>query len=118
MQKVKVINLSKNNVVLEEAEVADTFFLRLGGLLGRPGLPPGKGILIKPCRAVHTLGMRFPIDVGFVDDSNCICYLIEEMPPCKLSPAVKESAYVIEAPAGTFRQAGTAVGDELKLESC
>ncbi len=117
MKKVKIINLSNNSVVLEQAEVADTFFLRLKGLLGRSGLPPGKGILIKPCRAVHTLGMSFSIDVAFVDNNNCICYLIEDMSPCKLSPAVKGSAYVIEGPAGTFKQSGTALGDEVSWKA-
>jgi len=116
MKKVKVLNLSKNTVVLEEAEVADTFFLRLKGLLDRSNIPPGRGILIQPCRAVHTVGMSFPIDVAFIDSKNYICHLTEEMPPYKLSPTVKRSAYVIEAPAGTFSQTHTAVGDEVKLE--
>jgi uncharacterized membrane protein (UPF0127 family) len=116
MKKVRVTNLSKGNIILDEAEVADNFYLRLKGLLGRSGLPPGKGIVIKPCQAVHTVGMSFPIDVAFVDKHNRICYLIERMPAFKFSPAVKKGSFVIEAPAGTFSKTETVSGDEVKLE--
>ena len=47
--------------------VADTFFRRMRGLLGRDGLPPGEGLLITRCRSIHTLFMRFAIDAIFLD---------------------------------------------------
>lgn len=116
MKKVKVINLSRDTVVLGEAEMADSFWLRLKGLLGRKGLLPGKGMIIKPCRSVHTIGMKFAIDVAFVDRHNRICHLVENMGPCKVSPTIKRSSYVIESPAGTFGNTQTLVGDEVELE--
>ncbi|PKM79296.1 MAG: hypothetical protein CVU88_06515 [Firmicutes bacterium HGW-Firmicutes-13] len=115
MEKVKVLNLSKGTIILEEAEVADNFFLRLKGLLGRSGLLPGKGLLIKPCKAVHTVGMSFPIDVGFVDKEGCICCQMENMFPNQFSPTVRKAKFVIEAPAGTFQMTETAVGDYIEL---
>lgn len=115
MKKVKILNLTKDTVILDEAEIAANFFLRLKGLLGRSGLPKGKGILIKPCKAVHTVGMSFPIDVGFVDKEGCLCYQEEYMVPNKFSPAVKESKFVIEAPAGTFEMTQTTVGDKIEI---
>lgn len=39
---------------------------RLRGLLARPRLAPGQALLLKPCNMVHTLGMRYPIDVVFL----------------------------------------------------
>lgn len=48
-------------------EIADTPWARMRGLLGRNGLPSGEGLLISPCNAIHTLGMRFAIDVRFYD---------------------------------------------------
>ena len=50
-----------------DAEVAETFLERARGLIGRRSLPPGRGMLITRCNAVHTFFMRFPIDVTFYD---------------------------------------------------
>lgn len=46
---------------------AVTPFARMRGLLGRQGLDAGEALLLKPCNAIHTLGMRFAIDVRFYD---------------------------------------------------
>ncbi|HOL18276.1 MAG TPA: DUF192 domain-containing protein [Bacillota bacterium] len=115
-QTVKVINATRQTVLLKEARVADRFGSRLKGLLGTNALPSGQGLLLVPCRSVHTCGMRFPIDVGFVDPQGRLCRLIHRMPPCRFSPVIKEAAYVLEAPAGTFAQTGTMEGDAVTLE--
>jgi uncharacterized protein len=50
-----------------QVRVADRFLTRaLGLLVGRP-LDPTEGLLIAPCSSIHTIGMRYPIDVVFVD---------------------------------------------------
>lgn len=49
------------------AEVARTAWARMRGLLGRRGLPAGRGLLIPRCGAIHTVGMRFAIDARFYD---------------------------------------------------
>jgi uncharacterized membrane protein (UPF0127 family) len=92
---------------------ADTFRLRLLGLMFRPSLPQGEGLLIRPCRAVHTHFMRFPIDLVFVDGDNRVVHLIPAMAPWKLSPTVREAEAVLELPAGAA--GATAVGDQLEL---
>ncbi len=51
-------------------ELAATLWRRMRGLLGRDGLPPGDALLIRPCCAVHTMGMRFPLDLRFYDRSG------------------------------------------------
>ncbi|MGI5875990.1 MAG: DUF192 domain-containing protein [Dethiobacteria bacterium] len=115
MKKAEVYNKTKKKIILDEVEIADSFFLRLKGLLGRRELLPRKGIIIMPCRSVHTLGMLFPIDLAFVSRDQLICYLIEAMKPNRISPVVKEACCVIEAPAGTFNFSGTEVGDEISI---
>ena len=117
MKKVRVNNLSRKTVILQEAGVAATFLERLKGLLGCKGLLPGQGLLIKPCRSVHTCGMAFALDVAFVDPEDRICYLREEMLPYRFSPVIKEASYVFEAPAGTFRKTQTRHGDVIALEA-
>ena len=114
--KVRVINRTTGEVILREAELAESFWKRLVGLLRRSSLEEGTGMVIRPCSSVHTLGMAFPIDVGFVDENGRICHILEEMKPGRFSPSVKGARYVIEAPAGTFKEAGTRLDDEVALE--
>jgi uncharacterized protein len=54
---------------------AGSWWRRLRGLLGAPPLPAGRGLLLVRCRAVHTLGMRHPIDVAFVDRDGVVLSL-------------------------------------------
>ncbi|MEW5783789.1 MAG: DUF192 domain-containing protein [Bacillota bacterium] len=115
-ETVRVVNRSRQTLLLDQAVVADRFGSRLRGLLGRASLEPGRGLLLKPCRAVHTVGMRFAIDVGFVDRNNSLCCLIERMRPFRCSPTVRQAVYVIEAAAGTFGRTGTVTGDLIALE--
>jgi len=50
-----------------ELQEARTAWQRLRGLLGHPALPCCRGLWIRRCRAVHTCGMRYAIDVAFLD---------------------------------------------------
>jgi uncharacterized membrane protein (UPF0127 family) len=118
MAKVKVTNLSRGTVVLDRAEVAGTIFSRMKGLLGRSRLSSGEGLLLKPANSIHTIGMKFAIDIAFVDRRGIVRRIIEAMPPGRLSPLVYGSAYVIEAAAGEFKKSGTVAGDRLHIESC
>lgn len=91
--------------------VADTWWSRLRGFLGRPQPEVGEGILLSPCRAVHMWGMSYPLDVIFLDDDGDILAVEEELRPWKRSPMVRKARYVLELPAGTVQATGTAVGD-------
>lgn len=112
---MQLFNITRQVILLEEVIVAGNFYSRFIGLLGCRELPPGRGLLLKPCNSVHTLGMRFSIDVAFIDDRGILCLLIHEMPPCRISPIVRRASCVIEAPAGTFRRTPTRPGDILQI---
>ena len=114
---LKVVNTTSKTVILAEAELAESFGRRLKGLLGRKTLAPGQGMVIRPCRSIHTVGMTFPIDVGFVDEKGCLCRVVENLPPGKLGVGAREARYVIEAPAGTFAAVGVQEGDQVTLEN-
>jgi len=112
MEKVKVVNRSKNNrVLLYQAEVADTYFTRLIGLMGRPSLPEGRGMLIIPCRSIHTLGMRFSLDIVFLDWENRVCRHSFCVPPGRVVKGGKRAYCVIEARAGSFSKDMVEIGD-------
>jgi uncharacterized protein len=113
MKTVEIINESNAGALLVKAEVADTFFRRLKGLLGRRELPAGRGMLLKPANSIHTIGMKFAIDVIFLDREGRILKIIEKMPPGKISPLVKGAHCVIETAGSELSIKPAAIGDKL-----
>ena len=89
--------------------VADTWLTRLRGLLGTAPLAAGEGLLIDPCRGVHMFGMKYPIDVAFLDRSGTV------VGPGARSPFVRAARSALELPAGTLAAAGITEGDTLTL---
>lgn len=64
-------------------EVATTPFKRMQGLLGRKRLPTGHGLLLYPCNAIHTIGMKFALDVRFFDKNGKLIHIVRDVQPGK-----------------------------------
>ena len=94
---------------------ADNLLARLKGLLGRNSLPPGEALLLKPCNGIHTFGMRFAIDVIFLDRENRIVAVTKELPPNHLTRIYFHAASVLELPAGTVEATATAIGNQIEI---
>lgn len=103
MQTHKIINKTKNITLLDKVIMADTFFSRLKGLMGKKSLDKGEGIIIKPCSSIHSFGMKMAIDVAFIDKDNQVIHILSNFKPRKMSPIIKGSKYVIEASANLFK---------------
>ncbi len=112
---MKAINHTRKTCLAHSVIMADSFFPRLKGLLGKPRLNPGWCLVLKPCKSVHTVLMRFSIDVLFLDRHGRALRLISHMPPFRLSGIVRDSHLAVELPAGTLAASGTKVGDIIKL---
>lgn len=112
---VKIINVSKNTILAERAEIADTFWPRLKGLLGRKQLDPKTGLILKTCTSIHTLFMRFPIDAVFVDSKNRIIKTYHALPAWRLSAILFNSAFCIELPAGTLLASRSEARDYVQI---
>jgi uncharacterized membrane protein (UPF0127 family) len=67
-----------------KARVARTFAERARGLIGTKSLPPGEGMLILKCNAIHTFFMSFPIDATFLDKNNNIVKVVRNIRPWRL----------------------------------
>ena len=111
MRLAEARNTTRGVTVAERVIVADRWWLRLRGLLFRPPLGPGKGLLLSPCRAVHMAGMRYPIDVLFLGPDGGVVALYPDLPPGGRSRWHRNAASALELPAGTIAATGTAVGD-------
>jgi uncharacterized membrane protein (UPF0127 family) len=105
--------LLREGEVLASLEVARSRKDRMRGLLGRDGIEGA--LLIEPCRSVHTLGMRFPIDVAFCD-AELVVLRVVRMPRHRLSWPVWRAGAVIEAEAGSFARWELRPGDQLEVK--
>ena len=114
LKKIRVCNSTRGYVLAESAEVADHSTARRKGLLGRSQFTQGEGLWITPCESVHTWGMKFPIDVVYLDRSRRVRKVRENMTPWKMSMHLLSES-VLELPTGAIRQSGTRVGDQLEF---
>ena len=109
-----VRNETKDTTLAERADIADDSAKRRKGLLGRKSLEPGQGLWIVPCQGVHCWGMRFPIDVVFLDRRRRVSKLRPDVRPGGLALCLWAHS-VLELPSGTIRQTQTERGDQLRL---
>ena len=98
--------------VCESCLVADSFFLRLRGLLGRGELADGEGLLLRPSGSIHTWFMRHPIDAVFLDRDNRVVRTVPAIKPWRTASAGRARA-VLELRAGEAARRGIVVGDRL-----
>jgi uncharacterized protein len=104
--------LLRNAEVLAAVEVAESFADRSRGLLGRRGFDGA--LLLAHTRAVHTLGMRFPLDVAFLDTDLVVLDLCT-VRPWRLARPRRGGRQVLEAEAGAFERWKLRRGDRLEL---
>ena len=102
-------------MLADRADIADTSAKRRTGLLKHTGLAPGEGLWIAPCEGVHTFGMKFPIDVLFLNKKKKILKARQEMVRGRIAFSLLAHS-VLELPAGTLAQTGTVAGDQLEFE--
>jgi uncharacterized membrane protein (UPF0127 family) len=110
-----VRNQTRNTVLAESADMADTSAKRRTGLLKHERLNPGDGLWIVPCESVHTFFMKFPIDLVYLDKQTKVRKVRHRVPAWRLSVCLSAHS-ILELPAGTLEQTGTRVGDELTIE--
>lgn len=98
--------------LVERLEAAFDSTARKRGLLGRDRLEDGAGLVIAPSGAVHTFGMRFPLDIVAVDRGGLVLKMRRAVPPRRIVAAWSAFA-LIEIPAGTCARLGMVEGDRL-----
>ncbi len=110
-----VINLSKKTWLATKVRKADNFLTRLVGLLKRKHLGPEEALWLMPSKGIHTIGMKFPIDVVFLTRDNHVVGLMSGLPPYRISAIHLRGYSVLELPNGTIKKSRTELGDQFEI---
>jgi uncharacterized membrane protein (UPF0127 family) len=117
MELLRVTVKHNNKLIGDKIKVADTFLARFRGLMMRPGLEEGEGLLISPCNSIHMMFMRFPIDAIFLDAGNQIKALYRKLSPwIGFSSLHRDVTSVLELKAGMIDNSGVKIDDILIME--
>ena len=112
---MQIMNISNNTVLAYSAKIADTFISRLKGLLGTASLPARQCLVIKPCSSVHTFGMKYSLDIVFMDKNNRVLRIVSNLPPNRIA-CCSGGSYVLEFAGGSLEAAEITVGDYLQID--
>ena len=109
-------NRNRATHVATQVRVAGTSLQRRRGLLDFEEFKEGSGIWILPCEAIHTFGMKFPIDSIFLDKRLRVRSVRKSLKPCRIAFCLTAHS-VLELPAGAIERSGTLLGDQLDCRS-
>lgn len=113
MGLLRVVNTGRNHELGTRVRLADAWLTRLRGMLGQPAPAAGEGLLLTPCRSAHMYGMRYPLDIAFLDANRAIVAMYHSLPPGSRTYWHRNALHALELPAGTLESSGTAMGDVL-----
>lgn len=110
---MKFVSFSVNECPVDvRVSITETTRERMRGLLGRDGLPSDEALLLKRCWSVHTFGMRFAIDVLFLDSNGHVVGIHHQVPRRRMLLNLR-AKQTLEMAAGSARAHGIALGDQL-----
>ena len=108
--------LHQGQIWVRRVEYAVRWYERMRGLLGRATLGDDAAMVIRQCGAVHTLGMKFAIDLVFIDKAGRIVRIVENVRPGRFCVCGgRHAAHVIESEAGRLNLRKLNIGDNLEL---
>ena len=110
-------NRTRTTYLATELVIARSHWSRFRGLMatGASHFRSGQGLWIVPCHGVHTLAMRFPIDVVYLDRERIVIHVEQGLRPWRLAAIRLLAASVLELPAGTVLDSQTALGDQVDI---
>jgi uncharacterized membrane protein (UPF0127 family) len=111
----RIVNLTSNKDLATRARLADSFVTRLAGLLFSPPLQPGEGLVLQPCSSIHMFGMKFALDVVFIDKQSRVVGVVESIAPGQMSKYFPTAHACFELPPGTISDTKTKLGDQVQV---
>ena len=115
MEKL-IITKHEHASVKFNARWARTILQRLVGLLKTSSLEANQGLLLSPCSSIHTIGMRYNLDIVFLDKKKKVLKCVSDLKPNRAA-GVRKGYYVLELPSGSVKHNSLSVGDQLNWVS-
>jgi uncharacterized membrane protein (UPF0127 family) len=112
---MRLFNQTRGSLVLEDLKIASLPWQKLKGLLFTKHLEKGRGLLLKNCASVHTIGMNYGIDLIFLDSRLNVVRIVKQLRPNRLSPWVGRASLVVEVPAGYCDEVPLSENDRLEI---
>lgn len=116
MRAVRVVNQTNGRLVAAHCAIAEDWLSRARGLLGRAVLRDSEALLLRPCRSIHALGMRFTFDAILLSRDLQVLALRAQIVPGTLFVGHRRAAAVLECAAGTIAATAVSLGDQLALQ--
>jgi uncharacterized membrane protein (UPF0127 family) len=113
--QLRLLNETRDNVLVEDLQIAKTPWSKMKGLLGRESLEEDGGLLIEFCNSIHMFFMKFPIDVVYLDRNLIVENIVHRLKPWGVS-SHRGAAHVLEIAAGSAEARELKTSDKLKIE--
>jgi uncharacterized membrane protein (UPF0127 family) len=110
---LRAANRARGSILGTRIGLADRWWQRLRGLIGRSELEPGEGLVLRPCRAVHMAWMSFPLDIAFLNNGGEVVATYHALAPGARTRWHSNAVDALELPPGTLARTGTVNGDKI-----
>jgi uncharacterized membrane protein (UPF0127 family) len=110
-----ITNARTGQMLVERAVLASSPWMRMRGLLGRASMPATEAIILRPASSIHTLFMRFALDVIYLDREDRVVKVVPNLVPYRFS-AAKKAHTVLEMTSGATEGKDLQLGDHLLIE--
>jgi uncharacterized protein len=112
---MKIVNSTQSTLLADKARRTANFLERGRGLMFADPLPEGGALVIDPCNSIHMFGMRYPLDIIFLDKESKVVFMYRGIKPWRMGRVVRGAKLAIELPEGVIEKSGTQVGDTLVM---
>jgi uncharacterized protein len=116
MKAYKYLSCSRRRTISASAVMADNFFRRFSGLIFRKRLKDDEVLVLKGCKSIHTIGMRYSIDAAFIDSGGKIVAAFNNLKPWRVTPYFPDAVLVMEARSGFLGKWSMDAGDKIIFE--
>lgn len=106
-----------HQILAENVHVANHFFQRLRGWMGKRKVLPHEGLLLQPCNSIHTFFMKIEIDACFLDADNHIVFMLERIKPYSVSPIIQSANKILELQGGRLEFLKISIGNTVTFNT-
>lgn len=95
-----LVNASSKKMITTNMNIAETYYKRFIGLMGKNNIDDDYCLLLKPCNQIHMFFMKFSIDAVYVDKDLRVCGIDTFLKPWKVGKKRSDAIMVLEFKAG------------------